>query len=52
MISFFSLFDFFFVFLFCFSFSRESTFFAVENSMGPATLVTFELPSDVSLRML
>lgn len=52
MISLFSLFYFFVCFFVWFSFSRESTFFAVENGMGPATLVTFELPSDVSLRML
>ena len=60
MISLFSLFYFFFVFFFVFFvfffvfffFKGNYFFFAVENSMGQATLVTFQLLSDVSLRML
>ena len=55
MISLFSLFYFlfvFFVFFVFFFFKGNYFFFAVENSMGQATLVTFRLPSDVSLRML
>lgn len=52
MISLFSLFYFLFVFFVFFFFKGNYFFFAVENSMGQATLVTFQLPSDVSLRML
>ena len=52
MISLFSLFFFLIYFILFLFFKGNQFFFAVENSMGPATLVTFELPSDVSLRML
>ena len=58
MISLFSLFYFLFLFFFSFFFyvffffKGNYFFFAVENSMGQATLVTFQLPSDVNLRML